>query len=265
MPTLAETQLRFRDAVVQGDAQHIDFLASLLVGGHCPEKRLIVHQRNYRQSLIDALLTKFPATGWLLGTRYLTEAATRFIRESPPQAPCIAEFGVRFPDFLSECSVALGAPYVREFAELEWCVGKVAIAVSGVPVTLEEMSSIQADALPDTLLELQSGLYYLSASWPVDELMKLYLRETVPERFELSPVEVNIEVRGARGEFYFSRLDAAEATFRKAISGGHSIGDAAESALEVNAGFDAGKGLVALVGAGLIQAIRKRPDEASRL
>jgi len=265
MPTLAEIQLLFRDAVVQGDAQHVDFLASLLVGGRCPEKRLIVHQRNYRQSLVDALLMKFPATGWLLGTRLLTEAAARFIREHPPQAPCIAEFGFEFPDFLSQWPAAAGAPYVREFATLEWYVGKAAIAVSGVPLTLEELSSIPAEVLPETLLELQSGLYYLSASWPVDELMELYLTETVPERFELSPAEVNIEVRGARGEFHFSRLDPAEVTFRKAISAGHSIGDAAESALEVNAGFDPGKGLVELVNAGLIQAIRKGPDESSRL
>ena len=265
MPTLAEIQLRFRDAVVQEETQHGDFLASLLIGGRSPEKRLIVHQRNYRQSLVDALLIKFAATGWLVGTQVLTEAATRFIREYPPQAPCIAEFGAGFPDFLSQCPAAVRAPYVREFAELEWYVGKVAIAVGSVPVTLEELSSIQTDALPDTLLKLQPGLHYLSTSWPVDELMELYLSETVPDRFELSPTKVDIEVRGARGEFHFSRLDLAEATFRKAISEGHSIGDAAESALEVNAGFDPGKGLVALVGAGLIQAIRIGPDESSRL
>ena len=258
MPTLAETQLRFRDAVVHGDMQHVSSLASLLVGGRSPEKRLIVHQRNYRQSLVDALLTKFPATGWLLGTQTLTEAAIRFIRVRPPQAPCIAEFGAGFPDFLSQSPAAVHAPYVREFAELEWYVGKVAIAVSGVPVTLKEVSTIQAEALPDTLLELQPGLHYLSTLWPVDELMELYLSETVPEHFELLPAKVRLEVRGARGEFHFSRLDPAEATFRKAISEGHSIGDAAESALEVDAGFDPGRGLVALVDAGLIQAIRKR-------
>jgi len=258
MPTLAETQLRFRDAVVHGDLQHVSSLASLLVGGRSPEKRLIVHQRNYRQSLVDALLTKFPATGWLLGTQTLTEAAIRFIRVRPPQAPCIAEFGAGFPDFLSQSPAAVHAPYVREFAELEWYVGKVAIAVSGVPVTLKEVSTIQAEALPDTLLELQPGLHYLSTLWPVDELMELYLSETVPEHFELLPAKVRLEVRGARGEFHFSRLDPAEATFRKAISEGHPIGDVAESALEVDAGFDPGRGLVALVDAGLIQAIRKR-------
>jgi uncharacterized protein (UPF0276 family) len=52
------------------------------------------------------------------------------------------------------------ASYVgREFAELEWYVGKVAIAVSGIPVTVEELSSIDAEALPDTVLELQPGLH----------------------------------------------------------------------------------------------------------
>jgi Putative DNA-binding domain len=263
MPTLAETQLRFRDAVIQADMQHVALLASLLVGGSSPEKRLIVHQRNYRQSLVEALLIKFPATGWLLGTQQLTEAATRFIREYPPQAPCIAEFGAGFPNFLSQCPAAVRAPYVREFAELEWYIGTVAIAVRDVPVTLEELSSIHAEALLDTLLELQPGLHYLRTSWPVDELMELYLSGTVPERFELSPAEVDIEVRGARGEFHFRRLDPAEATFRKAISEGHSIGDAAQSALEVNTGFDPGKGLVELVNVGLIQAIRKGPDESS--
>ena len=57
------------------------------------------------------------------------EAATRFIRECPPQAPCIAEFGADFPDFLSQSPLAERAPYVRKFAELEWYVGKIAIAL----------------------------------------------------------------------------------------------------------------------------------------
>ena len=258
MPTLAETQLRFRNAVVQGDTQHIGSLASLLVGGGSPEKRLIVHQRNYQQSLVDALLIKFPATGWLLGTQNLAEAAIRFVREHPPQAPCIAEFGTGFPDFLSQCPLSGRAPYAGRFAELEWYIGKVAIAVSGLPVTVEELSSIDVEALTDTLLELQPGLHYLTAPWPVDELMKLYLSENAPDRFELSAAEVRIEVRGARGKFHLCRLDPAEAAFRKAISEGCSIVNAAGAALEVSAGFDPGSALVALIAAGLVTGIRKR-------
>ena len=88
-----------------------------------------------------------------------------------------------------------------------------------------KFSAIDPDALPDTLLALQPGLHYLNASWPVDELMKLYLTETAPDRLEFAPAKVWIEVRGARGEFHFSRLDASEYIFRKSISEGHSIGD----------------------------------------
>lgn len=258
MQPLAETQLRFRNAVVQADRHHVASLASLLVGGGNPEKRLIVHQRNYRQSLVDALLTKFPATGWLLGTQHLTEAAIRFVGEYPPQAPCIAEFGAGFPDFLSRCPQSARAPYATKFAKLEWYIGKAAIAVSGVPVTVDELSNIDADVLPDTLLELQPGLHYLSAFWPVDELMKLYLSENVPDRFELSPAQVHIEIDGARGEFHLSRLDPGEAAFRKAIYEGCSIENAAGAALEISAGFDPGGALVALIAAGLVTGIRKK-------
>ena len=258
MRSLAETQLRFRNAVVQADRHQVASLASLLVGGGNPEKRLIVHQRNYQRSLVEALLTKFPATGWLLGTQHLADAAIRFVREYPPQAPCIAEFGAGFPDFLSRCPQSVRAPCAAKFAKLEWYIGKVAIAVSGMPITFEELSGIDADALSDTLLELQPGLHYLSAFWPVDELMKLYLSENVPDRFELSPAEVHIEVRGARGEFQLSRLEPAEVAFRKAVSEGCSIENAAGAALEVSSGFDPGSALVALIATGLVTGIRKR-------
>jgi hypothetical protein len=60
-------------------------------------------------------------------------------------------------------------------------------------------------------------------------------------------------------------VDPTEATFRKAISEGDSIGVAAEAALEVDVGFDPGKALAALIAAGLIKAIWKGPDESSRL
>src|SRR5205809_8121699 len=103
-----------------------------------------------------------------------------------------------------------GRALPQRLCKLEWYVGKLAIAVDDTPFSIEEFSAIDPDALPNILLTLQSGLNYLNASWPVDELMTLYLTETAPDRFEFAPAEVWIEVRGARGEFHFNRLDAAE-------------------------------------------------------
>jgi hypothetical protein len=181
---LDEIQTRFRDAVVDGETNGI---LTVLAGGSDLEKRLAIHQRNYHATLTEALCTKFPATEWLLGTRFLTESAGRFIREYPPQAPCIAEYGSEFPDYLQQCAPHL--PYVRDFARLEWFVGKAAIATDDQSVG--------------------SGLHYLHAGWSVDTLMTAYLTDNVPDRFELEPADVWIEIRGARGEFQLNRLNEA--------------------------------------------------------
>jgi hypothetical protein len=257
VPTLAETQSKLRDAVVHGRVEDRAALRDMLLGGLNPEKRLSVHQRNYHTSLAEALLVKFPATAWLVGTRFLMEAAKRFVIEQPPQAPCIAEYGAVFPDFLSRCPGAGFVPYLSDFAELEWCLGKAAIAVDETPLSGPEFSATDPHTLPDTLLTLQSGLYYMHASWPVDDLMKFYLTETAHDSFEFPPAEVWMEVRGARGAFHCNRLDAAEYIFRKSVLEGHSIGNAAECALELNARFDPGEALAALIGAGLITTINQ--------
>jgi hypothetical protein len=255
VPPLAEIQLRFRDAIVNGTSSGI---TPLLTGGRYPEKRLAIHQRHYETSLVKTLLGKFPATVWLVGTRFVTEEAKRFVHRRPPEAPCIAEYGQGFPQFLSECPGSERVPYLREFAELEWHVGHIAIAVDRPAVPIDEFSQMDGDALPDAVLTLQPGLCYLHASWAIDELMKLYLTDTAPERFELPHGDVWIEVRGARGEFHINRLDAAEFNFRKSILRGRSIGDASALALDVDTVFDPGRALAALINAGLVTAITRQ-------
>jgi hypothetical protein len=71
MPTLDKIQSFFRNAIVEADTNPI---ASLLASYPDPEKGVGIHQRNYQASLMLALLTKFPATAWLAGQSFMTEA-----------------------------------------------------------------------------------------------------------------------------------------------------------------------------------------------
>src|ERR1700722_18669220 len=100
LPTLAEIQSSVRDAVI---AENSEAISSLLVGGQAGRKRLEIHRRHYEISLVIALVGKFPATGWLVGTPFVTEAARHYVHDQPPEAPCIAEYGEGFPQFLAEC------------------------------------------------------------------------------------------------------------------------------------------------------------------
>jgi hypothetical protein len=251
MPSLADTQSHLRRAIVSGDATGI---FSLLQGGHDAEMRLAIHRRHYETSLVTALLDRFPATVWLAGSPFVAEAARRFVFEHPPHSPCIAEYGADFPEFLSTRRAAERLPYLRPFAALEWHLGFVAVAIDQTAVTLNELSGIGVDVLADAGLTLQPGLRHLHASWPVDDLMTLYLTDTAPDEFVLSTADAWIEVRGARGAFGLTRLDAGDFAFRKAIVEGRSIGEAAERALD-NTGFDPGRALATLVGEGLVTAI----------
>lgn len=249
MLPLAEVQQRLRDAVVHGDASRA---AGLFAAGGDPERRLAIHQRHYRSSLASALLTKFQATEWLVGSLYLRERADEFVQFHPPNAPCIAEYGEAFPQFLSAGSNAERVPYLQAFAELEWQIGQAAISVDQPGIGLDTLSQLNPTALPRAIVDLQPGLRYLAAAWPVDELMKLYLSASRPDRYSIAPADVWLEVHGSRGEFELDRLEPAEFCFRRKLRERQTIADAAEDALDIDSTFDPGRALVRLVHAGRV-------------
>jgi hypothetical protein len=193
MPALADFQSAVRDALVRGDRSG---LAPVLSGGAHPEHRLAVHQRHYAASLTRALLDRFPATVWLVGSDVVTDAAASFIREQPPSKPCIAEYGESFPGHLGAHPAVASLPYLSQFAELEWHLGRLALAT-------EESPNVQ----------------WLHLDWSLDELIGVYLAESVPEAFALRHEDVWLEVRGLRGTLEMHRLTKGE-LFRRAALGG---------------------------------------------
>src|SRR5207253_6545591 len=127
------------------------------------------------------------ATGWLVGSGFLTQAARDFVRLHPPRAPCIAEYGEGFPIYLETRPHAERVPYMRALAELEWCVGHAAIAADRPGLKPDELAGLDPEALCDATLVIQDGVSYLASAWPVDELMKTYLAEKAPDQFQLAP------------------------------------------------------------------------------
>jgi hypothetical protein len=252
VPGLAEIQSLIRQAVVAGQTSELE---PLLAGGGQACVRFEIHCRNYEASLTNALLEKFPASAWLAGNAFHSQAAMLYVHHHPPEAPCIAEYGSGFPKFLSECPGAERVPYLQAFAELEWYLGQVAIAVDEPPVPREAFSAIRSESLSDLTVSLQPGVRYLAAEWPVDDLIKLYLEENAPEQLSFEPIAVWLEIRGARGEFSLTRLARGEFLFRQSIREGNSIGAAAECALESDTNFDPGTALASLIASGLITGI----------
>jgi hypothetical protein len=213
--------------------------------------------------LIRALLDRFPATLWLLGSDFVTEAARRFVRQHPPTRPCIAEYGEEFPAFLAAEAAAGDLPYLHQFAELEWHLGRVALSVDLPSVRVADLSGTDTTTLADAGVALQPGVHYMRTDWAIDELLSLYLSDNAPEQFALEPSALRLELRGTRGELRMNRLGRAEFVFRSTLAIGASLGAAAVSALEVEEQFDIGRALLDLIRDGLVIDVERQARGAA--
>jgi len=188
--TLADIQAGIRDALVDGNGASV---APVLLGGSRPAQRLAIHQRHYVASLTRALVERFPATVWLVGSELVTHVATLFIREHPPSKPCVAEYGDEFPRYLGAHPAAESLPYLTQFAELEWHLGRLALAT-----------------------EDSTNMQYVHLDWALDELIGFYLTDIAPDAYALRQEDVWLEIRGLRGELQMNRLTGDEFACRVA-------------------------------------------------
>jgi len=248
-------------AAIQRDVRHYLLtgesgpLLGLIRGGRRPEKRLAIHQRQYRVSLVTSLLDRFPATVWLVGSDFASSAAEAFVRRFPPTRPCIAEYGEDFPTFLAERPGATGLPYLKQFAALEWQLVRTSLAIDLPAVTAADLRSLDPDELARARLILQPGSHYSRLDWALDELITLYLTDHEPTSFRLASGPVFLEVRGARGETRMTRLSGADFACRAALAHGHTLGEAMAAAQAADQTCDPGSAFVRVIGEGLITGI----------
>ena len=252
--SLVDLQQQVRHAVVDRDSASI---ASLLIGGVQPARRFDIHRRHYEESLTSAVIGRFAATAWLIGTARLEHAARAFVHAQPPTAPCIADYGSAFPGFLSTWPDVAHLTYVPAFADLDWHLGRLAVCVDEPPVERGELMHIGPGDLAESRVTIQPGIHYLAAPWPIDTLIQMHLADSSPDAWTLRAEDVHLEVRGARGALRFTRLSAGFFAFRTALACGGTLGDAAARALALDDAFDPGAALVALLNEGVMTSLVK--------
>ncbi|MGE0392083.1 MAG: putative DNA-binding domain-containing protein [Vicinamibacterales bacterium] len=248
---LADLQRRVRDAVVSGNGEP---LLTLLErpDERDPASRLDIYLRHFETSLVEAVMNRFPATGWLLGSPALERAARAFVRAHPPAAPCIAEYGSGVPAWLEMAEPRPGIP-ARVFAEFDWHLGRLAVGVSAPALPVEAVQAL-GDALPGCSLTLQPATWYGTARSPIDTLMTRFLSGREEGGAPLEDEPVWIEARGDRGRVWFTRLAPGAFAFRQGVQRGLSL-EAAAAAAVVHPDFQPGPALAALFHDGLVTGV----------
>jgi putative DNA-binding protein len=247
---IADLQAEIAGAMLTaGDLAHAP-----IVGGADPMRRFAIHSRHYAASVARVIVERFAATVWLVGSAAIVRAAANFIREHPPTGPCMAEYGEAFPAFLEAHGDGALPPYVKQFATMDWHLGRVAIGCDRPALT--DLSRCDPAQIADAIVMLQDPLVYLHIDWSLDELMSFYLSGDAPDSYALRQESVGVEVRGSRGGLSMQRLAWGEFLFRSALSHGATLADAATAAADADATFSPTEAVPRLLGEGLVTGIR---------
>lgn len=248
MPSLSETQAAFR-AAVTGRAS-IALLAKLRAPADLAQ-RLDIYRRHHRESFRRHLRGRYPTLEWLLGTDRLIALADATLRQHPPMAPSLAEYGHELIAVLQSEAHDL-PPYIIDVARLDWRLGCLSVAIDAPPLGIGALTAVDPASLASLSFTLQPGLAYVASPWPVDDLVHLRHQASAPEQLAFAPQQVCLELRGARGRYALRRLEPGAFTLRARLAAGATLAHAAAQAMDAQASFDFPSALASLFAEGLV-------------
>lgn len=216
--------------------------------GSDPVKRFAVYRNNVVVSLVDALAETFPVVQELVGIEFFRAAAAVFVRQSPPSSPILAMYGRGFAAFIEMFEPAQSVPYLADVARLEFARVCAYHAADTTPLTAlnEEFVGASGETLGALRFNFHPSARLVRSKFAVASLWAAHngtgLLESVdidtPEDTLVSRVGLDVEL---------VRLAPGSGEFVEALASGHSLGIAADRALQSHNDFDLSLALSVLV------------------
>ncbi len=253
MTSLRELQRDLRAALLGGDAAPaVDAVAE---DGLTADARLQIYRRHVFTTLTAALQATFPVVCRLVDERFFGYAADRYIRLEPPSGPCLFEYGESFPDFLASFPPCRELPYLSDVARLEWAVNSAVWTPEHSPLPAEALHAVPPEQAGDLVFVLDESCALLASRWPIDRIWRANQADEVGGVVDLRMGGATLEVRRQGDDVGVRRLEPGVYAFRRALSEGRRLADAAEAALAEEAAFDLPGALRALMREGVVAGL----------
>lgn len=235
MLALPDLQDAFRDALLDGKARRLlREIENRRIGA---AGALAIYRNHVRISLTAALRTTFPVVCKLVDERFFAFAAHAYIQAQPPSAPCLAEYGSGFPDFLAGFAPCRGLPYLADVARLEWALNLAQIAPHASTLDRAALAALAPETLPCVVFAFAPSIRLLASSYAIDRIWFANQEPVQPGVVELGG-GARLQVYRAIDGAAFESLEPAEFLFRQALLRGLRLGDAAEVAMAADPMFD---------------------------
>jgi len=237
MPALHELQAAFLRAMF-GPGEP-ELLEAIVGDGLLPAARLQIYRHHVLTSLTDVLQATFPVVCHLVDARFFRYAADAYIRQYPPEAPCLFEYGAHFPAFLATFPPCRHLEYLPDVARLEWAMNIALHAKVCMPLEPAELGALAPHDVARLTFQFDPSVTLLDSPWPIDQIWRLHQTdEEVLASVDLNAGGVSLEIRRWEEDVGFRRLDPASYRFRTTLAAGHPLAMAAETALAASQEFD---------------------------
>jgi hypothetical protein len=228
-------------------------LETIVGDGLLPEARLQIYRHHILTSLTDVLQTTFPVICRLVDERFFRYAADAYIRQHPPTAPCLFEYGAHFPAFLAAFPPCLHLAYLADVARLEWALHVAWHTELRVPFDPTELADLAPHDVAQLTFQFDPSVMLLESPWPIDQIWRVHQADSeVYAPLDLNAGGVTLEICRWEDDVGFRRLTPAIYTFRTTLAAGHALTMAAEAALAVSQEFDCVTALHELLTDGVI-------------
>jgi hypothetical protein len=215
-----------------------EIIAAILGEEGEAEARLRIHRHHILTSLTEALKANFPVVCRVVDARFFGYAADAFIRLHPPSAPCLAEYGAEFPDFIRAFEPARALPYLGDLARLEWAVMEARNAPDAAPIAAESLRQVAVVDYPDLTLQLDPSLRLIRTLWPVERIWAAHQDPEPAEPIQLGSEGSRLIVRRRGAEIEVESVEPATFAFIAALRHGRCLAKAGSAGLAADPFFD---------------------------
>jgi len=209
-----------------------------------------VYRNTVMKGCIDALQANYPAVARLVGEEWFRAAAAIHVREIPPSAPMLLDYGTDFAGFLARFEPAAEMPYLPGVARLDRLWTEAHGAVTEDSLDPAAVAGFTPEALAATVLHPHTATRW---AWFGDA--PIYTIWSRNRAVEAPDAEIEWHGEGAllvrpRDAVQWLALDAAGCAFLDACAAGGTLAAAAEAALAVQGDADLARLMATLLAAG---------------
>lgn len=199
---------------------------------------LAIYRNNVRSSLSRVLGDTFPVLKELVGEAFFKFLAHEYYQAHPPTSRMVARYGDHLPRFLEGFAPVAGYPYLPDVARLEGLYLQAYHAADAPLMPPEEIVAVAGDDIEGLVFQLHPSVLFLRSNYPVAAIWQAHKHEPRKAMNDIAQTGEHVLIARSHNHVTIRVLTRGGFIALCALSTGHTLGEAVESASKAEKSFN---------------------------